>query len=644
METRQLAYFMLACQFASHAEAAAQSGLSASALSENISALERELSLTLFDRGPRGHVPTDRARWLWQAAEPVLQRTEMAAAFHRLPADQPLQTLHVTSPLVHMLGPLTCAARLAARELRGRFPAVLATVQFADTLPVPVETDPADDPTHAARQSAAQQGSARAPVDAADPAAPREASAGQVLIDYAGPGAPPGGVHLLDDAWICITAAGRTDAPVSLETLRGLRLFVPRLAPELLRDAFAWCTAQGLAAPTITDEDMGSFPELRRETAPFALLAPGSLVAGGRIRLALGHAALPAPLVSEVRAWAGAHPAAQHYVALLAAATQAADPVLRYDPQLSAKLVRSFLTLYDQPSVTAAARSLNVAQPALSNQLRKLEELTGCALFTRHRAGLTPTDAAHRLAGLLRPALARLEAIGRMAAHHAAVSQHRLAIGFIPVVNYDGPLVTAITAALDEWLAAWPHVRLRVEEAPTRDLHRMVEAGTISLALVEAQVARTAQLDLQTRDHLGVVSSPQAGLLPPGEVSLRDLGGLPLVLPGDNFGLRHMIDAAALEGGIALVPRMEVNALTLALALVRRQNFATILPRPSVQPLVESGVLQFNPIVQPVISRRLSVLFSTERNLSPIERSLVAIFRRNLAISDFRQPADPPPG
>src|ERR1700741_485752 len=78
METAQLSYFILACQFRNHAEAAAYSHVSPSALSENIDALERELKLTLFQRGPQGHYPTEAARWLYQPVEPLLQTVEAA--------------------------------------------------------------------------------------------------------------------------------------------------------------------------------------------------------------------------------------------------------------------------------------------------------------------------------------------------------------------------------------------------------------------------------------------------------------------------------------------------------------------------------------------------------------------------------------
>ncbi|MGO4833954.1 LysR family transcriptional regulator, partial [Rhizobiaceae sp. 2RAB30] len=107
METRQLSYFILACQHRNHAEGAARSGLSASALSENLNLLEREVGLTLFQRGPVGHYPTEAARWLYQAAEPILQLAEAAETVLGLPASQPIQRIEVTSPLLFMLGRLS---------------------------------------------------------------------------------------------------------------------------------------------------------------------------------------------------------------------------------------------------------------------------------------------------------------------------------------------------------------------------------------------------------------------------------------------------------------------------------------------------------------------------------------------------------
>lgn len=616
METRQLSYFLLACQYKNHAEGAARSALSASVLSENLNLLERELGLTLFQRGPLGHYPTEEARWLYQAAEPILQLVEAAETVLSLPIMDPIQRLEVSSPLQFMLGRLSRAASLAAREIRKSHPAVLTNIRFAEGGSRVSGLDAGPDSTTIGKL----------PAD------------GRVVLDYTQKGDDEGTLLFLDE-WLCIVPAERfveAARTVSFETLRTLPLFLPALAPTQIRLARAYCAAHGLPDPKVIEEDVGTFPILSRDDGPFCLLAPQSLVAGGLARSNLGHARLPVDLASKVVARVTTdHPAAHAYVSLLKEIVQDREPVVRYEPKITLKQMRYFLTLCEQLNVTAAARKLHVVQPALSNQLRKLETVAGRKLFRRHRTGLEPMPGTQRLAELLAPAVEQSDHISFQAAHYAVKRHQRLAIGFIPMINHDGPLVRAITAALEEWGRAYPNVRLQIQEAPTQTLHRWVEAGAISFALVEAHVSRTSQLDLHTRDTFGVVSRAAAPLLPPGDVPLRRLAEIPLVLPGDGFGLRQILDRAASEIDMRLVPQMEVNSLTMILALIRRMPLATILPQPSVRPYVDAGILQFNPIVEPAISRRLSILFSAARTLTEIERSLITIVRQKLAMAGF---------
>jgi DNA-binding transcriptional LysR family regulator len=170
-----------------------------------------------------------------------------------------------------------------------------------------------------------------------------------------------------------------------------------------------------------------------------------------------------------------------------------------------------------------------------------------------------------------------------------------------------------------------------VVEAAATVLHRWVESGKISLGLVEAHVSRSVQLDLNSQDRLVVVSKTGRDMLAPGDVPLARLADLPLVLPSDTFGLRQLINRAAEEARVSIVPRIEVNSLAVVLAMVRRMPLATVMPETTVQPFVAEGAFQINTIVDPTIHRRLSIIFSTSRSLTEIERALVDTLRRHLA-------------
>lgn len=620
METRQLAYFVLACQCRSHAEAAVQAGVSASTLSESLHHLEQELGLLLFQRGPVGHFPTEVARWLFQQVEPVLQLVEAAETALQTEEANEYVRLDVTSPLQFMLGPLSRAANLAVRALREDYPDVIAQVRFLDG--------------QLNEENVGEIGG----IEAGNSNVP-SVGAQQVVLDYAAKGDIPRQTFLFNDRWIGVTNVVGSPKPgkiVDIETLRSLPLLMPHLLPAQARHVRDYCVQHNLPDPIVIDEDVGTFLRLSRASRSFILLAPQSFVAGALLHLNLDYVLLPRELVGPVVGRVSNGGAiADAYIRLLREVIADADPLVTYQPRITLRQMRYFLALRDKLNMTTAARHLHVAQPTLSNQLRKLECIVGKPLFRRQTTGLQSTPETERLAQLVADAVKRCDSVVFRARHIAADQRHRLSIGIFPILNHDGPLAEALSGALEEWTQTFPNVKLQVLEAPAAKLHRWVEAGLISFGLVEAHVSRSSQLDLQSRDNLGAVSAARSGLLSAGEVSLKTVADLPLVLPSQEFGLRQLLDRAAERIEVRLAPRLEVNSLTMILAMVRRMRLATIMPAASVQPFVSSGAFQFNPISDPPIVRRLSIVYSPSRSLTEIERALVEIIGERLRVVGF---------
>ena len=624
METRQFAYFVLACQCRSHAAAAVHAGISASTLSENLHQLEQELGLTLFQRGPIGHFPTGMARWLFQQVEPVLQLIEAAQAASWSEATSEYMRLEVTSPLQFMLGPLSRAASHGVRALREIHPDVIVQVRFLD-----------------GKSSEENVGYIRG-YEARNNDAPTT-DVQRVVLEYAGKDDKLQHAFLFNDHWIGVTnIAGnaKSDKVVEIEMLRSLPLLLPQLLPAQTQHARDYCMQHSLPDPIVIDEDVGTFPHLSRMSDSFVMLAPQSFVAGGLFHLNLNHVILPYELASPVVGRVSNGDAiALTYIRLLKEILTEGDPLVTYQPRITLRQMRYFLAVRDKLNITSAARHLHVVQPSVSNQLSKLERIVGTPLFRRLTTGLQATPEANRLAYLVEDAVRRCDSVVTRARHFAAEQRQRLSIGVFPILNQDGPLVEALSGALEEWLQTFPTVDLQVFEAPAVELYRMVEAGQINFGLVEAHVSRLSQLDLQSRDNLGVVTCAESDVLTAGEVSLRTVADLPLVLPSKEFGLRQLLDRATERVEVRLAPRLEVNSLSMMLALVRRMRLATIMPEPSVQPFVSSGVFQFNPISDPLIERRLSIVFSPSRSLTEIERALVKNIREHLEAVGFNAQA-----
>lgn len=606
MQLKRFSYFTSTFHASKYFEAAAAYGISPSTLSESITSLEKEFGLPLIQRGPHKRAPTDAANWLHQRIEPVLQLAELAEAILDHEDLPPIECLTVTSPLPLASGCLSRATRLAVQALRKEHPNVIVEMRF-----------------HCGTMT---------PPDAVPQSAP--STTGDIVLDY-GDGANGGDLVLFHDEWAAVMSSDRRAGPkgrIDLDGLRRLRLVIPPLPVAQTSRIRAYCSRHDLADPGIMDVE--TFARQTGEATATALLTPRALIAG-----VLGGGAdftiLPEDMSSPIIARSSEGVMARRYLALLWQHIEApGTPAIR-KPRLTLRQMRYFLMLYDQPSMAAAARALHIVQPALSSQLRKLEATLGKLLFHRRSSGLEPTHHAHRFAQVVRLAVGRCDQLTFQAAHMAAAQHQRLSIGIVPLINHTGPLVDALSETVKEWTRSHPLVSLKILEAPAGTLYRWVESGAVSMALVETHLSHSSQLDLHSQDVLGIVSHRSAAAPPHGPISLAQAVSLPLILPNETFGLRQMVERAASKRGLRVTPRMEVGSFAMTLALVRDMQFATILPETAIRPHVSDGTFTFNPIADPVIRRRLSIMFSTDRSLTEIEHGLIHALRRHLARAGF---------
>jgi molybdate transport repressor ModE-like protein len=130
-------------------------------------------------------------------------------------------------------------------------------------------------------------------------------------------------------------------------------------------------------------------------------------------------------------------------------------------------------------SVTAAAKSLNYAQPSVSHHLARLEAETGTRLVERSGRGVRLTDAGRLLAGRAEEILGRLDAAEQELAAHVGQREER-----IRVAGFPSALATMVPAAAARLRAGYPDVELLLAEAEPQGALRMLRAGRVDVALV----------------------------------------------------------------------------------------------------------------------------------------------------------------
>ncbi|ESX93751.1 MULTISPECIES: LysR family transcriptional regulator [unclassified Mesorhizobium] len=152
---------------------------------------------------------------------------------------------------------------------------------------------------------------------------------------------------------------------------------------------------------------------------------------------------------------------------------------------LDTALIRTFVTVADKASMTAAANALHLTQGAVSQQIKRLEEALGCSLFERDRRGLRLTRPGERLFGKGKRLLGLNDEIWAEMAGTEVAGQVRLGVPYDLV----GTLLAPVLKAYAE---TYPQVEISLLCAASPDLAAALAAGTIDLAVIEERVGPSA--------------------------------------------------------------------------------------------------------------------------------------------------------
>lgn len=285
------------------------------------------------------------------------------------------------------------------------------------------------------------------------------------------------------------------------------------------------------------------------------------------------------------------------------------------------RFLRAFVRTADLGSVSRAAASLNIVQPALSRQIRLLEAELGVALFVRHRRGVELTEAGR----LLRQ---RAETIME------AVEDARICVAGVGS-EPSGPvglgLPTSMLYVLSPQLVTtycrrYPRAFLRVHESLGHVIEALLREGQIDVAiLISPQPMQDVSLEPLVSEGLYLTGPPQAGLAPNVTVLPEEVAKVPMVMFGRRNKVRVALEQLLGRQSLSLTPALEVEGQPLALELVRQGLGYTVLPNCAAQAEIASGRLSGAPIAGLTIEWVLGV--NRARAGAPAVAALTGLLR-----------------
>ncbi len=292
------------------------------------------------------------------------------------------------------------------------------------------------------------------------------------------------------------------------------------------------------------------------------------------------------------------------------------------------KQLEYFVRVAELGSFTKAALALDVAQPALSRQVRLLEVELRQNLLIRNGRGATPTEAGRLLLehgrGILHQVERAREELGRVRGALAG----RVAIGLPP--SLARVLAVPLTRAFREQL---PEARLSITEGLSTTMQEWLVTGRLDIAvLYNAQLSPDIEITPLQDEELLLVEPRAPGLAeepPPPPVALAEVATLPLVIPSRPNAIRMYVEGEMAAVGVRPTVALEIDGVSAILDLVADGAGAALLSRNAVARSIRPSAYRTRTI-HPPLRTRLSLAISSQRPATLTQQTTQALIRQTL--------------
>ena len=288
---------------------------------------------------------------------------------------------------------------------------------------------------------------------------------------------------------------------------------------------------------------------------------------------------------------------------------------------LSLQQIRCFCAALELGSFTAAAEVLHVSQPAVAEQVRKLEQTLGAELFVRAGRGVVATEAGRAFAEHATRSLRAVEEAADSIGQLTALRGGTVAVGM-----FGEPSAWRMDELAVGFLSDHPDVSLRLVGRNSSAVVESVRSGGLEAGVVVLPIDDD-KLEVRpiVRDEVLYVSaSPERTRRP---ATIERLAATPLIFydaeSADRDPIRRQLAERAQALGVRLQPRVEVELKDIALRLVAAGIGDTYLPSAYTNAPYYPDGLSTAPF-SPALYDTFAIVTRSGARLSPGVRELLA--------------------
>ena len=288
-----------------------------------------------------------------------------------------------------------------------------------------------------------------------------------------------------------------------------------------------------------------------------------------------------------------------------------------------------FLAAIEHGTLSKAAEQLDIAQPSLSDQIIRLEESVGTALFIRTNRKLMLTEAGRRL-----QPFAQAATTASRQGHEAVQSVRELKGGVASFGTFGTAHHYFLADLVEEFRTRHPDVKLRIVGNNSAEIAEAVSDGELEAGLVMIPVKERnlAISEPVWSTKVGYISADPARLK--GPKSIVDLSTAPLILTEARWNtsdpIRNTINARAQKAGVILNPLVEVEHQSTGFELAAKGLGDLIGTRPILHQLGYQNRLGWTSI-DPPLFEVFAFIHRHDAPLSAGTRVLIQLMREHLA-------------
>lgn len=293
------------------------------------------------------------------------------------------------------------------------------------------------------------------------------------------------------------------------------------------------------------------------------------------------------------------------------------------------KQLKYFTHVAELGSYTRAAELIDVAQPVLSRQIRKLETELHQNLLIRHGRGVVLTDAGKTLLAHSRLILQQLEqAQEDLSLSEGKLSGHMI-LGLPPTL---GRIISL--DVIKRFKEELPDAKLTLVEALTVDLEESIHLGRINIGvLYNPSSSQNLETELLAEENLYLMTSKDSPYTKDrDQIALKDLANIPLVMPSVSNSIRLLLEREMLKLDLKPNIEIEINSVGVITQFLAEGMGAAILSKSVLDFIPRKDQLRAIPIVEPYLVNRIYLAYSSKRLPSKLQKKVARTLKEICAV------------